>query len=548
MKKPYNIGLDFGTTNSIISYLKNGTPTVFKYGAPGHQEEYIPSFIAYDDVVEIGTTARNIATKNPKIDSYGNFKMQLPMKETEINHNFPSVHNPITITTDYLKELLLSPDNEYNFSQQKGEIAGIVVSVPEIWQRDIYNLGRERLQKIIEDLQLPLVRLISEPVAAAAYYAWLTQKQTSENQAQPFQGNLLVCDMGGGTFDVSLCHIYGENKVEVLYFDGEGDQGLESAGVAFDRRCVQIAYFKNKGNHLDENECKFIQLLRQFETEKIISHTKSTKSLNNVLKDDSIATKDIYTFSFGDDTLTLNGAEILEAFEPIKEGIEKVMQRVNNWLTQNNQTFDRVVLVGGFSRFILVQKAICDALNIQFSLKKGEQDPRFDDSFNLTKSAYAISYGACLIANGIVDPTEKYIHTLGIYINRQVKVPTIRGIQIEIEEEKITLIQGGVSLDKLQQPNFHNQPLAAWQESFAVPIWVDPKTRGQIYKKYTPESVKLPNYSSDAKYRVGMRVDVSQVAYLVIEETNSKQRLEYKLGEIISQLFPGGFFEPDESS
>lgn len=44
--------------------------------------------------------------------------------------------------------------------------------------------------------------------------------------------------MGGGIFDVSLCWIYSNNKIEVFYFDGEGDKGLEFVGVVFDKNIV----------------------------------------------------------------------------------------------------------------------------------------------------------------------------------------------------------------------------------------------------------------------------------------------------------------------
>ena len=343
--------------------------------------------------------------------------------------------------------------------------------------------------------------------------------------------------MGGGTFDVSLCRVYGDNKVEVLYFDGQGDKGLESAGVAFDRRCVQQAYTKKHSEQLKENAPEFVRLFREFETVKISSHAKITKKLINYLKAPSdLAEQNVYIFSDG---YSLTFGEVSEAFAPIAQGIQRVMQRVQNWLQQNGEDFHRLFLVGGFSQFHLVQKAITDTLGI------GDNDARIDQSFNITNSAYAISYGACLIANGLVDPTEKYVHTLGIVINRETPVVTIRGVQLEIAEEEISLIRGGVSLDDLSQPQFYGQALIAWQESFPLPIWVEPQSRGKRYKKSLSEPVKLPKYSQAARYRVGMRVNHSQVAYLVIEEVTSLERVEYELGNIISKMFPGFVLSED---
>lgn len=522
----YKIGLDFGTTNSIISYLKQGEPIAYKYGSPGQQEEYIPSFITYEeDFIEIGNAARMAATNDANIESYGNFKMQLPIAEQQFSSYVKNGRNPIQLTTDYLRQLFLSPDNSYNFSQQEGEISGIVVSVPELWQRNPQNLGRERLQQIItEELQLPLIQLVSEPVAAAAYYAWKTQTEANE-KSESLQNDkiLLVCDIGGGTFDVSACRIYAENKVEVLYFDGEGDQGLEAAGVAFDRRCVQTAYQKAHQEPIDENNSEFQRLLKEFESVKLSSHNRATKKLINYFKDKEVfGQENAYTFS-GKYSITFS--EVEEAFTPIKEGIIKIMKRVKSWLNQNNYTFNNVFMVGGFSQFLLVQRAITEALEIS------NDDERFDRSFNLTNSAYAISYGACLIANGLVEPTEKYVHTLGLVVHEENQ-------QCETEEKYITLISGNVALKQLCEPIFKETTTIAFHENIKIKLWIDPLTRGKKYRKEMEETITLPNHSSQAKYQVGMRVDSSQIAYLVVKEINTKKIAEYKLGNIIAQAFP----------
>jgi molecular chaperone DnaK len=192
--------------------------------------------------------------------------------------------------------------------------------------------------------------------------------------------------MGGGTFDVSLCRIYGDKKVEVLYFDGQGDKGLESAGVAFDRHCVRIAYTQKHGQPPDENSTAFMGLLREFETVKIAGHSKYTKKLKNYFKSPSdLAEQTLYTFSGG---YTLTNAEVEQAFASIAEGINRVLERVKHWMQDNNQTCDRLFLVGGFCQFYLVQKTIIEALQLE------ENSTEIDRTFNLINSAFAISYGA----------------------------------------------------------------------------------------------------------------------------------------------------------
>ncbi len=76
--------------------------------------------------------------------------MRLPLPESEFAKHFQPNRTPINVTIDYLRELLIASENPYSFSREKGEISSLVVTVPEIWQRDIYNLGRERLQELIK--------------------------------------------------------------------------------------------------------------------------------------------------------------------------------------------------------------------------------------------------------------------------------------------------------------------------------------------------------------------------------------------------------------
>ena len=525
------IGFDFGTTNSIVSYFDGDRLDVLQYGS--QHEKYIPSFIAYheDDFIEIGIAAKSEAANNPSLEAYGNFKMRLPIAEQEFSQHFRDGRTPMTVTTDYLQELLIAQDSE-SFVKQHGEIAGIVVSVPEIWQRDICNTGRERLQEILKEklgLGDRLIQLVSEPVAAAAYYAWEINERSQDKSQGNFTGNVLVCDMGGGTFDVSLCRISGDNKIEVLYFDGQGDRGLESAGVAFDRRCVQIAYRKtHNGQDANENSTEFRGLLKEFETVKV-SNARATAKLTNYLKDpDTFADQTLYTFA-GSYNVTCR--EVEDAFMAISAGIEQVMQKVKGWLADNNTSFDRLFLVGGFSQFFLVRESIFKALNVD------KDDPRVENSFNIRDSTFAISYGACLIANGKIDPIEKYSHDLGIVLD-------VWKADASKEERYVSIVRSGTSINDLISPCFADiPPVFAFRqdEPLNLQLWIDPRGSGRKIKDTLPDMVKLPgSWSESHQWRIGMRVNRSQIAYLVVEEMNNKHlRAEYELGNVLAKMFSG---------
>lgn len=525
----YFIGIDFGTTNTIISYLHNNNLEAFQYGGPDGQK-YIPSFVAYDeDFIEIGFSARETAISQPEIECYANFKMRLPLFELEFRSLFQNGRTPSDVTKDYLNELLLSPDNEFSFAKQQGDIGGIVVSVPEIWQRDINNKGRENLQRIIQtELGFgdKFIQLVSEPVAAAAYYAWENQNRSIFSKKKPFSGNLLVCDMGGGTFDVSLCRIHEDCSIEVLYFDGEGDKGLESAGVAFDKKCVEAAYVKKHGKPINESSPEFNSLMRAFESRKISGHNKFTKKLQKYFQKivSLLGGEALYNFGEG---YNITYEEVEEAFEPVFQGIETVINRVKIYLENNNLDFDRLFLVGGFCQFYLVQKAIFQTLSIE------DNDSRYDKSFNITNSAYAISYGACLIANKLMAPSEKFIYSLGIYINRHEAIATMRGIKTEVIEIPITLIQRNTSSAELLDPIFEEKVLVAHHPSFPVKIWIESQPDAERFT--VVQDIHLPNFSESATYLVGMKVNLSQIAYLLIKEIESEEQVEYELGNIIAK-------------
>jgi len=231
----YKIGIDFGTTNSTVAFVNSSNVLeAFRFPDPAGYE-YIPSCIAYegDGDIYVGRAALDFAG-DPKVAFCNNFKMVLPLSEAErAKYAWTKKKDPRIVVADYLNHIL-ADKGESSFSSQKGGIDGIILSVPHVWAKAMDHAGRSRLQSIIEDdLKLPLIQLISEPVAAAAYYAYKLQQEHSKS----FSGNLLVCDVGGGTFDVTLCRVT-RGKVEELYNDGNGKTDLGRAGVFFDKKLI----------------------------------------------------------------------------------------------------------------------------------------------------------------------------------------------------------------------------------------------------------------------------------------------------------------------
>ena len=232
------VGLDFGTTNSILSYYddKNDSVKSHRFGGVDG-DNYIPSFLAIskDDNSDVSIGIQAKISDMEDYFVYSKFKMLLAEDDTNklSEYHFNSQH-PKDIASEYIKRLL----EEYKEEQNIKYIEKIVITVPEIWLR--YNLdSRKVLMEIIEEQKLPLKELISEPVAAGGYFIYRYQEEHYER----YNGYLLIFDYGGGTLDISLLRLEDDN-LEVLESTGNGHNinNIGNAGVAFDEIVVQTLY------------------------------------------------------------------------------------------------------------------------------------------------------------------------------------------------------------------------------------------------------------------------------------------------------------------
>jgi len=514
----YRIGMDFGTTNSTVAYLNVGSqqPEAFKFPSV-ESYEYIPSCVAYhDDKISVGRAAFDFVDVSEAVFC-NNFKMILPMPpEKRDQFHWTKTRTPEIVITDYFRNILsLSGDDSASFASQKGSIDGIVLSVPHVWAKDPSHKGRSELQSIIQELGCPLIQLISEPVAAAAYFAHRFQQQKQGD----FSGNLLVCDMGGGTFDVTLCRVQ-PGKIEEIFNEGNGRLNMGKAGVQFDNNLL-----KSKG--LIPDTIDFYEAYKKLQECKSNQHKEITQQINNAIDDpDIFADKKIlraggrYEFTYKD---------IKNAFEEIRLGIENVLQHVKQEIDRKNLQVDNIFFVGGFSQFILVRDCIKKFLGI------GQNDVRLITDINNEIARYAIAFGAALVANDKIAVEEKYEHTLGI---RGIKVVKRGKDNYEQDQILIPIIKGGGKLWEYDKPIFSDMEVKAYTKAPDIHIYVDLSSHDKPYVQKLPDSFELPHAElPNNSWRVGMRINKSKVVYLIFEDTTYKTQKEYELGDIIRQMF-----------
>ncbi len=213
-------GIDLGTTFSEISYLKNGKPVSVMLE---NGKKYLPSVVGIDNTGKIitGFTARNQYAAFPE-NTVVSVKRKMGSGQT-LSMGGKS-YSPAEISAEILKTLKSSAEKETGLPVEKA-----VITVPAYFT----DAQRKDTIKSGEIAGLEVVRIINEPTAAALAYGCREDKLEK----------ILVYDLGGGTFDVSLIMIE-EGVIEVLASDGNSELG----GDDFDRKFED--YFIS---HLPEN-------------------------------------------------------------------------------------------------------------------------------------------------------------------------------------------------------------------------------------------------------------------------------------------------------
>src|SRR4051794_5175462 len=226
------VGIDLGTTNSVIAAYEGGQPAVIPNAEGGRTT---PSVVAFTDTGErlVGQMARRQAVLNPKGTIYS-AKRFIGRRLAEVSTEADTVsydvvagpddavrvtvrgkqHAPEEISAQVLRKLA------DDAAKQLGEkVTQAVITVPAYFN----DAQRQATKDAGRIAGLEVLRIINEPTAAALAYG--LDKKGHET--------VLVFDLGGGTFDVSILDV-GDGVVEVRATSGDGHLG----GDDFDKRIV----------------------------------------------------------------------------------------------------------------------------------------------------------------------------------------------------------------------------------------------------------------------------------------------------------------------
>jgi len=348
------IGIDLGTTYSCVGVWRNGRVEICA-NEQGHR--ITPSYVSWskpEGTRLIGDAAKNQAASNPsntvfdvkrligrKFDdpSVQRDKKLFPFEMAKDKEGKPNVRVEIKgemkdMSPEEVSGMVLRKMKETAESFLGTPVHHAVVTVPAYFN----DAQRQATKDAGKIAGLKVERVINEPTAAAIAYG--LDKQDREE-------NILVFDLGGGTFDVTLLTI--DNGVfEVRATSGDTHLG----GEDFDQRMMDyfIAQFKRKTGIDIKDEKRAIQRLR-----------KQCENAKRTLSTQTTATVDCEALSNGQDfSCTISRAKFEELCNDLfKKTLDPVAQVLKDGGMQKSQV-DQVVLVGGSTRIPKVQKLLSD--------------------------------------------------------------------------------------------------------------------------------------------------------------------------------------------
>ncbi|WP_393072736.1 molecular chaperone DnaK [Streptomyces sp. LN704] len=342
------VGIDLGTTNSVIAVWEGGEPTVIP-NAEGSRTT--PSIVAFAEGGErlVGQLARRQAILNPKGTIYS-AKRFIGRHYDEVSAEAKAVAYDVVegeggVARFKVRDKLYSPEEisaqvlrklADDAGKQLGErVTEAVITVPAYFN----DAQRQATKDAGRIAGLEVLRIINEPTAAALAYGM--EKKQHET--------VLVFDLGGGTFDVSILDV-GDGVVEVRSTAGDSHLG----GDDFDRRIVDLladTFQQENGIDLRKDPQALQRLFEAAEKAKteLSSVTQTQVSLPFITADASgpkHLTETIMRSKF--DQIT---ADLVErTLEPVKQAMTDAKVSEND--------IDEVILVGGSTRIPAVQNLV----------------------------------------------------------------------------------------------------------------------------------------------------------------------------------------------
>jgi molecular chaperone DnaK len=321
---PRPVGIDLGTTNSVVAVLEGGEPTVIPNAEGSRTTPSVVGFAKSGEIV-VGEVAKRQAITNPD-RTVRSIKREMGTDwSVEIDGK---TWTPQEVSAQILAKL--KRDAESYLGDTVGQA---VITVPAYFD----DAQRQATKEAGQIAGLEVLRIINEPTAASLAYG--LDKQGSDQ-------TILVFDLGGGTFDVSLLEI-GEGVFEVKATSGNTRLG----GDDWDQRIIDwmVKEFKNTyGKDLAQDRMALQRLKDTAEKAKIELSSTSEAQLNLPFITEGPLHLD----------MKLTRSEFERMTEDLVQQLEGPFQQaVKDWGKDMSQ-IDHVIMVGGATRMPMVQELV----------------------------------------------------------------------------------------------------------------------------------------------------------------------------------------------
>ena len=342
------IGIDLGTTNSVVSVMEGSDPKVI---ANLEGNRLTPSVVAFTDKGDtlVGEPAKNQAVTNPTNTIYsakrfmGRRHNEVASEEKIVPYNVTGgpedyvkievngkEHSPPQISAMVLQKLKESAESYLGHKVNKA-----VITVPAYFN----DAQRQATKDAGQIAGLEVSRIINEPTAAALAYG-LEKKQDQK---------IAVFDLGGGTFDVSILEVSDE-LVEVLSTNGDTHLG----GDDFDEELINFIADKFKtDNDVDlRDDAMALQRLREAaeKAKKELSTAQSTDINLPFIMADASGAKHLQ--------MSISRAEFERLIDPLVERTRNPVLNAIKDAKLSAADIDEIVMVGGSTRVPKVQEFV----------------------------------------------------------------------------------------------------------------------------------------------------------------------------------------------
>lgn len=326
------IGIDLGTTNSLIATVRNGTAEILL----DEQENAItPSIVHFgEETILVGREAQQKALIDPKNTVISVKRLlgkamkeidgkNLPYQFVENEKDLPILSTrqgektPVEISSEILRRLKSLAE-----SRLGGDLTGAVITVPAYFD----DAQRQSTKDAAKLVGLPVLRLLNEPTAAAIAYGLESQEE----------GVIAVFDLGGGTFDISILRLT-KGVFEVLATGGDTNLGGDDFDDAIAKWIIEQTKTAPQNHH---------------QQRELITLAKTLK--------EQLSRQEAASFEWGEIKGEITKADYEDLIQSLVKRALLACRRALKDAGLSKEEVKNVVMVGGSTRVPLVRKAVGD--------------------------------------------------------------------------------------------------------------------------------------------------------------------------------------------